>query len=147
MNKFIGFLALSSIALSSTVLADGDIETGRALSTQCTACHGNDGMSLSEQWPNIAGQKESYLAAQLTKYKTGERADPVMSAIVGPLNEQSIQDLAAFYASNSAVANFDFNTLVLTIPYVVVGDTSYNVEMSLDDIDALVFSVKSLTPH
>ncbi|GFO72048.1 hypothetical protein BJAS_P1960 [Bathymodiolus japonicus methanotrophic gill symbiont] len=129
------------------MLAEGDIETGRALSTQCTACHGNDGMSASEQFPNIAGQKESYLAAQLTKYKVGERTDPTMSAIVGPLNEQNILDLAAFYASNSAVANFDFNTLVLTIPYVVVGDASFNVEMSLDDIDALLFSVKSLTPH
>ena len=147
MNKFIGFLAISSFALGSTVLAEGDIETGRALSTQCSACHGNDGMSNSEQWPNIAGQKESYLAAQLTKYKTGERTDPVMSAIVGPLNEQNILDLSAFYASNSAVANFDFNTLVLTIPYVVVDDTSYNVEMTLDDVNALIFSVKSLTPH
>ena len=147
MKKIIGLLVFSSIALSNTVQAAGDIENGRALSTQCSACHGNDGMSNSEAWPNLAGQKESYLAAQLTKYKTGERADPTMSALVGPLTDDDINDLSAFYASNSAVANFDFNTLVLSIPYVVVGDTSYNVEMSLDDGDALIFSVKSLTPH
>ena len=144
MKKLIGTLIFASIALANTAQAEGNIENGRALSTSCSACHGNDGMSNSEQWPNLAGQKESYLAAQLTKYKTGDRKDPVMAAIVGPLNEQNILDLAAYFASNSAVASFSFDTQLLSIPYVEVGEISYAVGMSLDYINNLVFSVKTL---
>ena len=144
MKNLIRLLAFTSIALANTAQAAGDIETGRALSASCSACHGNDGMSLSEEWPNLAGQKESYLAATLTKYKTGERKDPTMSALVGPLSGQNILDLAAFYASNSAIASFSFDTLILSVPYVEVGEATFDVEMSLDDVDNLIFSVKTL---
>ena len=144
MKNLIGLLALSSIALTNVVQAAGDIETGRALSTSCSTCHGNSGMSNSEQWPNLAGQKESYLVAQLNKYKNGDRSDPTMSALVGPLNEQNILDLSAYYAAQTAVASFSFDTQMLSIPYVVVGDSTFDVEMSLDDITNLVFSVKKL---
>ena len=55
MKNLMGLLAVTSIALINTAQAEGDIEKGRELSTQCSACHGTDGMSNSEQWPNIAG--------------------------------------------------------------------------------------------
>ncbi len=144
MKKFIGILAFTSIALTNTVQAEGDIENGRALSTQCSACHGNDGMSNSEVWPNLAGQKEAYLAMQLRKYKSGERSDPTMDAIVGPLNEQNILDLAAYYASNSAVASYSLVDETLSIPYVDVGGTKYRVEMALDSLEDLSFFVTDL---
>lgn len=144
MKKLIGLLAVAGLITGNAVQAQGDIENGHKLSTQCSACHGTYGMSPSEQFPNIAGQKESYLAAQLNKYKSGDRKDLFMQAIVGPLNEQDILDLAAYFASNSAVASFSFETQMLSIPYVDVGGITYGVEMSLDDIDNLVFSVKSL---
>ena len=144
MKNLINILAFTSIALASTVQAEGDIETGRELSTQCSACHGNDGMSNSEQWPNIAGQKESYLVAQLKKYKDGSRQDPTMSAIVGPLTDDNINDLSAYYASQTAVASFSFETQLLSIPYVIVGDSIFDVEMMLDDGNNLIFSVKTL---
>lgn len=144
MKKLIGSIAIAGLVTGNVVQAQGDIENGRALSTSCSICHGTDGMSPSEAFPNIAGQKESYLAAQLTKYKSGDRKDPTMSVIVGPLDPQSILDLAAYYASNSAVASFSGETQMLSIPYVDVGGTTYGVEMSLDDINNLVFSVKSL---
>ena len=144
MKKFIGILAFTSIALGNTVQAEGDIETGRALSTSCSACHGTNGMSTSEQYPNLAGQRESYLVKQLENYQSGDRADPTMQALVGPLNAQDIQDLAAYYASNTAVASYSFDTETLAIPYVDVGGTLFNVEMSLDSLETLTFSVTNL---
>lgn len=147
MKNLIGFLTFASVALSNTVLAEGDIEAGRAISTQCSVCHGNEGLSNSDEWPNLAGQKESYLVKQLTKFKTGERSDPVMSAIVGPLDEQNILDLSAFYASNSAVASFSFESQVLSIPYLVVDGATFEVELSLDSVDDLIFSVTSLEQY
>ena len=144
MKNLLGLLAVTCIALINTAHAEGDIETGRALSTQCSACHGTYGMSNSEQWPNIAGQKESYLVKQLEDYQSGVRADTTMQAIVGPLNAQNIEDLAAYYASMSAVASFSFETQTLSIPFVAVGDAMYSVDMLLTSPEDLSFSVTNL---
>ena len=142
-----GLLVIASIASINTAQAQagGDIENGRALSTSCSACHGTDGMSTSEQWPNLAGQKESYLVTQLNNYKSGARSNPTMAALVGPLNDQDILDLAAYFSAQTAIASFDFDTLLLSVPYVEVGDATFDVEMSLDDVNNLIFSVKKLT--
>ena len=142
MKNFISFLILTSAVLISHVHAEGNIEIGRALSTQCSTCHGIDGMSNSEQFPNIAGQKESYLISQLEQYKSGNRVDATMAAIVGPLNTQNIEDLAAYFASNSPVANYSFETETLSLPYVSVGNTIYTIDMTLTSFDDLSFKVK-----
>ncbi|MCK5354278.1 MAG: cytochrome c [Methyloprofundus sp.] len=144
MRKMIGLLVCSSIALISTAQAEGDIENGRALSTQCSACHGTYGLSSSEQFPNIAGQKEAYLVSQLLKYKSGEITDPLMSAIVGPLGNDDINDLAAYFSANETVASYSGEEGVLRIPFVNVGDATYDVEMSLDSFEDLIFSVSHL---
>ncbi len=144
MKKYIGFLAVVGMAVMNMAQAAGDIETGRALSTQCSFCHGTYGMSSSEQFPNIAGQKESYLVAQLKKYKSGDRADVTMATIVGPLNDQNIEDLAAYFAANSAVASYDFAAETLLVPYLGIGDSLFQVELKLSSPDPLTFTVSGV---
>lgn len=144
MKDFIGLLVFSGIVLTGTAHAAGDIEVGRELSTQCSTCHGAYGLSNSEQFPNIAGQKESYLITQLEKFQAGERDDLTMQAIAGPLSAQNIQDLAAYFASNSSVASFSSATGILTIPYVDVANDTYYVEMLLTSPADLAFSVSTL---
>ncbi len=146
MKKIIGLLTFISVSIISNIQAEGNIEIGHSLSTQCSACHGNHGISNSEQFPNIAGQKESYLISQLEQYKSGERIDSTMNAIVGPLNAQNIQDLAAYFASNSPVANYSFETNILSIPYANVGDTMYTVDMLLISSDDLSFKINFYEP-
>ena len=70
----------------------------------CAACHGPDGNSTVPNWPKLAGQWDDYLVKQLVAYRQGEkgpRYEPSMSAIVAPLSDQDIHDLAAFYASQT----------------------------------------------
>lgn len=143
MKKIINLLAFSLVGMNS-VYAEGNRENGRELSTQCSFCHGTYGLSSSEEFPNIAGQKESYLVAQLEKYKSGERADSIMGAIVGPLTTQNIADLAAYYAANSMIADYSIEAQTLHIPYVSVGDAMYSVEMLLTSPEALSFTVSNL---
>lgn len=50
-------------------------------------------------YPNLAGQKEMYLAKQLKDFKSGTRKDPVMGAMAMPLSDADIANLAAYYAS------------------------------------------------
>lgn len=77
----------------------GDPEAGKAKSAVCAACHGPNGISASELWPNLAGQKEAYLVKQIKAFKSGERKDPSMAPMVAALTDEDIANLAAYYAS------------------------------------------------
>ena len=92
----IGILAL--VIFSSSVFA-GDAEAGKAKSAICAACHGGTGISPNPTWPNLAGQKEEYLVAQLKAFKAGERTNSQMTAMVASLSDDDIANLAAYYSS------------------------------------------------
>ncbi|MGC1183097.1 c-type cytochrome [Legionella sp.] len=65
----------------------------------CSACHGQKGNSSNPEWPNLAGQHPKYLIKQLKEIKKGTlRNAPTMSALIAPLSEQEIDDLAIYYA-------------------------------------------------
>ncbi|WP_413702264.1 c-type cytochrome [Psychromonas sp. KJ10-10] len=70
---------------------------------QCAqTCHGANGVSVAPIYPNLNGQKESYLVGSLKAYKAGQRKGG-MSAIMVPqamnLSDVDMEDLATFYAS------------------------------------------------
>ena len=64
-----------------------------------TTVEGSEGISFNPLWPNLAGQKEAYIAKQLRDFQSGKRKDPVMTSMAKPLSEQDIKDLAAYYSS------------------------------------------------
>jgi len=92
-------VAAAAIAASSAFAAD--IEAGKAKSASCTACHGPAGISAVGMWPNLAGQKEEYLAKQLKAFREGTRTEPTMSPMAAPLSDEDIANIAAYYASLS----------------------------------------------
>ncbi len=92
---FGGALAL----VATTTFAQGDVQAGQAASAVCAACHGANGVSSNPEWPSLAGLGETYIFRQLQAFKSGERKDPLMSPQAQALNEQQMQDLAAYYAS------------------------------------------------
>ncbi len=63
------------------------------------ACHGADGISPNDLWPNLAGQKEGYLTKQIAAFRDGVREDPMMAPMVAPLTDAEIADLAAYFSS------------------------------------------------
>ena len=77
-----------------------DVEAGKAkVATVCAACHGANGVSVSDTIPNLAGQRAAYLETQLKALKDGSRKNPIMSAIATQLNADDISNVAAFFAS------------------------------------------------
>lgn len=83
------------------------IEAGRTKAATCVACHGPEGIAAAPQWPNLAGQHETYLLQSLSQYKQGTRVDMVMNPMVAALDEQSLEELAAFFASQKQLHNTD----------------------------------------
>ena len=65
----------------------------------CAVCHGEFGVSILPNAPNLAGQPEIYLAEQMKAYRSGRRANEIMSVIAKPLTDVEIADLSAWFAS------------------------------------------------
>lgn len=72
---------------------------GRAKAPMCATCHGPLGLATAPDAPNLAGQPEIYLAAQLRAYRSGARRHEVMGVIAKGLSDEDIANLAAWYAS------------------------------------------------
>ena len=91
---------LSVLCLFAAVShAEGDVQAGKSKAVTCAACHGGKGISPAGAFPNLAGQKEEYLIAQITAFRDGARKSMQMAPMVSGLSDQDILNLAAYYAS------------------------------------------------
>lgn len=100
--KIIHSLTLVSAFLCATsVMAAGDVAAGKQKSAACAACHGVDGNSSNPEWPKLAGQNPQYLYKQLVDYKENRRENALMAGQVAPLSDQDMQDLAAYFSSQT----------------------------------------------
>jgi cytochrome c553 len=91
---------LACAALSATASA-GDAAAGAQKAAVCGACHGMTGSSVNPEWPNLAGQHESYIAAQLALFKQQVRDNVLMMPMAMALSDQDMQDLGAHFASQA----------------------------------------------
>jgi cytochrome c553 len=87
------------VALSTGAEAAGSVKAGREKARACQVCHGMDGRAQIPEAPNLAGQVENYLIAQLRAFRSGERKSEQMSVVVRTLTPQDIEDVAAYYAA------------------------------------------------
>lgn len=91
-------LLATLISMPLASYAAGDAAAGKSKSTVCAACHGAEGISANDIWPNLAGQKQGYLIKQMKAFKDGSRKDPMMSPMATPLSDDDIANLAAYFS-------------------------------------------------
>lgn len=78
-----------------------DAAAGRVLAGTCAACHGEDGNTLLPGHPHLAGQNARYLVRQMQYMRDGGRDPKTMAGQLDLLTDENLEDLAAFYASQS----------------------------------------------
>jgi cytochrome c553 len=72
----------------------GDLETGV---TACIACHGPNGQGNPlAAYPVVAGQRATYAALTLNRYKSGDRLNPIMQDIAARMTAEDIQAVSAY---------------------------------------------------
>ena len=99
MRKISVLITIVALCMNSAIVFAGDAAAGKGKSATCSACHGPNGISPNDIWPNLAGQKEGYLMAQMKAFRDGQRNNPMMTPMAAPLSDTDIADLAAYYAS------------------------------------------------
>jgi cytochrome c553 len=81
------------------VAASGNAERGKALAAGCAGCHGAEGISPSDAFPNLAGLPAAVLYKQLDDYRSAKRENPIMQGMAAALDDQKVADVAAYFAS------------------------------------------------
>ena len=95
---------LAALAGARAVAQTGSAEAGKAKSAVCASCHGMDGNSVTPEWPSLAGQHESYIVRQLEAYRNRERQDAGMQSFAALLSAQDMQDIAAYFSSQTPLS-------------------------------------------
>ena len=88
---------LASIG-GDTVAAGGSENASFDKAQSCSACHGNNGVSVNAMWPTLAGQHEDYLLQTLNAYRDGSRTDAVMAPQAALIAEDDVALLAKYFA-------------------------------------------------
>lgn len=87
--------------------AKPDVAKGEASFTAvCAACHGADGNSGTPANPKLSQQHPQYLVKQLQDFKSGKRANPIMSGFASTLSEDDMKNIAYWVTTKKAKAGF-----------------------------------------
>ncbi len=98
---------MSSLAATPAAPAKPDLAAGEARFTAaCAACHGADGNSGSPANPKLAQQHPDYIVKQLQEYKSGKRANAVMSGMAATLSDADMKNIAAWLTTQKAKPGF-----------------------------------------
>jgi len=98
MNNIALFYALLKPGKAQTP-SPGDQATGKAAAAACAGCHGEGGVSVNPAAPSLAGQDAQYFAAAMRGYKDGSRSDATMKGLAAAVDDNTIKNLAAYYAN------------------------------------------------
>lgn len=80
----------------------GDADASNGKVANCVACHGQNGVSPSAEFPSLAAQVPGYIAAQLEMFKSGEREHAIMGVMAATLSAQDMADIDAYYSAQPA---------------------------------------------
>lgn len=103
MNKMmrvpLGLMLMLAMGIVQAEDMTGNAEAGKQKAQTCAACHGQDGIGIAPENPNLAGQVTGYIAEQLARFKSGKRQNAIMNGMAAGLSEQDMADLDAYFSS------------------------------------------------
>ena len=74
------------------------VEAGKTAAAACAGCHGETGVSAIPGIPNLIGEEPQYLVAAMKDYRSGQRKNDTMKAMVAALADPEMNYIALFYA-------------------------------------------------
>lgn len=75
------------------------IRSGQRQAAFCFSCHGEHGISLQPEVPNLAAQPASYLLEQIRRFGDGRRRDAFMQGLLKALPDSEKLNIALYFSS------------------------------------------------
>ena len=96
----VGMLVIAFAFTSSAHAAD--VAAGKAKAEICAGCHGENGISQTENIPSLAGQPDQFIQWQLVYFRAGSRKNEQMQPIVEQLQRRHPQSRRLFRLADAA---------------------------------------------
>jgi cytochrome c553 len=97
ISHAMGAVALLTLSALSASAADNAAVQEKA--AVCSGCHGENGISQTENIPSLAGQPDQYLQWQLVFFRAGSRKNEQMQPIVEQMTNEDVRSLGAYFAA------------------------------------------------
>jgi cytochrome c553 len=99
MRNLLFALAFVTALVSAASANAADVAAGKAKAELCSGCHGEDGISQTDNIPSLAGQPDQFIQWQLVFFRAGARKSEQMQPIVEQIDNEDIRNLGAYFAS------------------------------------------------
>ncbi len=108
-------------------IGSGNPVAGKSKSTLCQGCHGEDGLSVENLIPHLAGQYATYIAKELRNFQSGARKHPIMSVMAKTISDTDLADIAAYFASQDKMQGGGWGVNPVAKRLFLKGDESRNI--------------------
>jgi cytochrome c553 len=92
-------LTLGLSAFVSFPADAADLAASKEKAALCVSCHGEAGISQTENIPSLAGQPDQFIQWQLVFFRSGARKNELMQPIVEQISNEDIRNIGAYFAS------------------------------------------------
>ena len=92
-------VALGLTALASAAAHAADTAAVKEKAAACAGCHGEDGVSQTENIPSLAGQLDQFIQWQLVFFRGGARKNEQMQPVAEAISNEDIRSLGAYFAA------------------------------------------------
>lgn len=107
MFKAIFIIAVLGLVANANCFAEADLDAGADKAQFCAICHGApcqsancDSLAFYPGATNLSAKDENGMLAALREYKTGKRFGFTMFGVLTMLDDQDIEDIAAFFGAS-----------------------------------------------
>jgi cytochrome c553 len=99
MMRSIWFATALVAGFAIAPLHAADIAAGKEKAELCVGCHGEGGISQTENIPSLAAQPDQFIQWQLVFFRAGTRKNEQMQPIIEQITNDDIRNLGAYFAS------------------------------------------------
>jgi cytochrome c553 len=104
MRRCLGLFTLLAVAVwvaeaGMAPARAADPAAGKDKAEICAGCHGENGISQTENIPSLAGQQDQFIQWQLVFFRGGARKNDQMQPIAAEISNEDIRVLGAYFAS------------------------------------------------
>ncbi len=87
----------NNAANNASVAAPDPVQLGKTAAAGCAGCHGEGGISKTPGMPSLVGLDPKYLVAAMKAYKSGQRKNDTMKAMLASVTDASMNNIALYY--------------------------------------------------
>src|SRR2546430_2272190 len=99
VRRFVSLVAGLTLASACIAAHAADVAAGKEKAELCVGCHGENGISQTENLPSLAGQPDQFIQWQLVYFRAGTRKNEQMQPVIEQINNEDIRNLGAYFAS------------------------------------------------